>query len=68
VSFDLEPAVSLKGWDRLPGDHWRPVNNGVKTEEYSKVFLPKNHESWVFLLRRSGISEKNRFLEQWLDV
>jgi hypothetical protein len=48
VSFDLEPAVSFQCWDRLPGDHWRPVKIGAKTDEYFKVFLQKNHDSWVF--------------------
>jgi hypothetical protein len=48
VSFDHEPGVSLKGLDRLPGDHWRPVNIGVKTDEYFKVFFPKKPDSWVF--------------------
>lgn len=61
MSFDPEPAVSENGWDRLPGDHWRLVHIGVKTDGYFEVFLLKNHDSWVFYYDGEEIPKKNRF-------
>ena len=49
MSFNHEPASAYYGQDQPRKGHWRPDKFKVKTDEYLKVFLPKSHDSGVFI-------------------
>jgi hypothetical protein len=64
VSFNHEPALSCHSQDRPCKGHWRPVKIMAKTAEYLNVFLPKSHDSGVFLPGLRGNFRKEQALER----
>jgi len=48
VSFNPEPALASQGRDPPRDDHWRPVKQGSKMDEYFGVFSLNKHDFWVF--------------------
>jgi hypothetical protein len=48
VSFGFEHTLVFHGRDRPSNDHWRPVKQGSKMDEYFGLFSLKNHDLQVF--------------------
>jgi len=48
VSFDREPSLAFHNRDRALNDHWRPVKQGSKIDEYFGLFSLKSYDLQVF--------------------